>query len=156
MAAPFYGRKSDDGKVAIFGKLGQGSGLVEVVGPVLAAGSEGLGGAGDGAGHVRERAHAVQVLVLGHEMQLARTPVLHVVRTEPGLREVEWRGGGVRNNRGAGLQGLLDHSWMLGEVLVDALLNHLDFLLDRFPNPVQGGDGRVVRGQRRAVERIAV
>ena len=94
MAAPFYGRDPDDGKVAIFGKLGLGSGLVEVVGPVLAAGSEGLGGAGGGAGHVRERAHAVQVLVLGHEMQLARAPVLYVVRTEPGLREVEWRRGG--------------------------------------------------------------
>ena len=79
MAAPFYGRESGDGKVAIFGKLGLGSGLVEVVGPVLAAGSEGLGGAGNGAGHVRKRAHAVQVLVLGHEMQLARAPVLHLV-----------------------------------------------------------------------------
>ena len=100
LAAPFYGRKSDDGKVAIFGKLGLGSGLVVVVGPVLAAGSEGLGGASNCAGHVKERAHAVQVLVLGHEIQLARAPILHVVRTEPGLREVELKGGGGRGGGG--------------------------------------------------------
>ena len=47
---------------------------------------------------------------------------------------------------------VLDHFWMLGEVHDDALLNHLDFLLDRFSHLVQGGDGRVVRVQRRAVE----
>ena len=88
MAAPFYGRESGDGKVSIFGELGLGSGKVKAVGPVLAAGSEGLGGACHGAGHVSERAHAVQVLVLGHEMQLARAPALNVVRTETGLREV--------------------------------------------------------------------
>ena len=47
MAAPFYGTGPDDGGVVVFGELGLGSGLVEVVGPVFAAGSEGLGGEGD-------------------------------------------------------------------------------------------------------------
>ena len=55
-----------------------------------------------------------------------------------------------------GLLGFLGHSWMAGEVLVDALLNYLDILLDQFPNLVLGGNGRVVRGHRSAIEHAAV
>ena len=71
---PFCGREPNDKEVATFCELGLGPGLDEVVSPVLDAGGEGPGGAGDGAGHVRERAQAVQVLVLGHKRQLAKAP----------------------------------------------------------------------------------